>query len=87
MAVLSISITATQQKSLKELISGGMYGNLSEAVREAIRLLLKQKEAETYKQWFNNEVKKGLADVRNKRFSKKTFTQLIDDIGDQYKDR
>ncbi|MEI6728858.1 MAG: hypothetical protein WCK98_04410 [bacterium] len=87
MAVLSISITTTQQESLKELINTGMYGNVSEAVREAIRLLLKQKEAETYKQWFNKEVKKGLADVKNKRFSKKTFTQLIDEVGDQYKDR
>jgi len=46
MKKVSASVTEKQYEMLQELVNKGLYGNISDAVRDAVRYLIEKKRKE-----------------------------------------
>lgn len=82
---MNIHFTRTQEEYLRGLVDSGDYGNISEAVREAIRLLkLKQQEDALKLQHLRAMIDEGEAELHAGKYTEYTAGQtdrILSDSG------
>lgn len=74
---MNVSLTPKLEGFIKDKVESGNYGNSSEVVREALRLL-QQEDAK--KQAFLNAIQKGMDDIEAGRISTKTPKQIFQEV-------
>jgi antitoxin ParD1/3/4 len=67
---MNISLTPTLEKFVQAKVSEGLYGSVSEVIREALRLFISQESTSSSKiEILDREIDKGLDDIKSGRFS------------------
>lgn len=82
---MNIHFTRSQEDYLRGLVDSGEYGNISEAVREAIRLLKQKEKEDALKlQHLRAMIDEGEADIQNGNYVEYALNQtdrLLTDTG------
>jgi antitoxin ParD1/3/4 len=63
---MNISLTPELERRIAEKVESGLYTTASEVVREALRLLFSERDAqhrESAKAWLRAEIEEGLAEI------------------------
>jgi antitoxin ParD1/3/4 len=77
MPTMNVSLSSELLDFVEGEISSGEYGTASEVVRDGLRLLLRDKESREAKlAVLRREVGLGVQQVRAKRFSKRSITEI-----------
>ncbi len=79
---MNVSLTPKLEGFIKEKVESGNYGNSSEVVREALRLL---QEEDAKKQALLSALEIGLDDIRNGRIVRKTARQIFEETVERRK--
>ena len=81
MATMNVSLPSDMAKFVEDEVEGGGYASSSEVVREALRLLQRDKarEAETLA-ILRREINIGLADAEAGRLSRKSVMDIADEV-------
>lgn len=81
MATMNVSLPADMAKFVEDEVEGGGYASSSEVVREALRLLQRDKAAEAEKlAILRREINIGLADAAAGRLSRKSVMDIADEV-------
>ncbi len=81
MPTMNVSLTDQLASFVESEVESGDYSSQSEVVREALRLLHREKAAEQEKlEILRRAVMVGLDDVRQGRFSTRTVDQIAEDV-------
>ena len=81
MATMNISLPTEMVDFVEREVSGGGYASSSEVVREALRLLQRDKDVEREKlAILRREVALGLEAAAAGRFSAKTVSEIADEV-------
>ena len=79
---MNVSLTPKLEGFIKNKVESGNYGNSSEVVREALRLL---QEEDAKRQALLSALEIGLDDIRNGRVVRKTARQIFDETVERRK--
>lgn len=81
MATMNVSLPSDMAKFVEDEVEGGGYASSSEVVREALRLLQRDKAAEAEKlAILRREINIGLADAAAGRLSRKSVMDIADEV-------
>ncbi len=81
MATMNVSLPSDMAKFVEDEVDGGGYSSSSEVVREALRLLQRDKALEAEKlAILRPEVNIGLADAAAGRFSRKSLKDIAEEV-------
>lgn len=81
MPTMNISLPENLAAFVEQEVRAGGYASQSEVVREALRLLHREKAAEQEKlEMLRRAVMVGVEDVRKGRFATRTVDEISDDI-------
>jgi len=77
---MNVSLTPTLENFVKSRVKTGLYGNASEVVREALRLMLEQEEFKANQQKLFTELDKGYKDYQEGRHRKITPNEIFENV-------
>ncbi|WP_036840149.1 type II toxin-antitoxin system ParD family antitoxin [Pleomorphomonas oryzae] len=81
MATMNVSLPSDMARFVEDEVEGGGYASSSEVVREALRLLQRDKALEAEKlAILRREIGIGLADVAEGRFSRKSVKDIAKEV-------
>jgi antitoxin ParD1/3/4 len=81
MATMNVSLPSDMARFVEDEVEGGGYASSSEVVREALRLLQRDKALEAEKlAILRREIGIGLADAAEGRFSRKSVKDIAEEV-------
>lgn len=81
MATMNVSLPSDMAKFVEDEVEAGSYASSSEVVREALRLLQRDKAREAEKlAILRREINIGLADAEAGRLSRKSVMDIADEV-------
>lgn len=81
MATMNVSLPSDMAKFVEDEVEAGGYASSSEVVREALRLLQRDKAREAEKlAILRREINIGLADAEAGRLSRKSVVDIADEV-------
>ena len=81
MPTMNVSLTENLAAFIEHEVAVGSYSSQSEVVRDALRLLHREKAAEQEKlEMLRRAVMVGIDDVQHGRFATRTVDEIADDI-------
>lgn len=81
MATMNVSLPSDMAKFIEDEVEAGGYASSSEVVREALRLLQRDKAREAEKlAILRREINIGLADAEAGRLSRKSVMDIADEV-------
>ena len=81
MATMNVSLPTDMVKFVEAEVAEGGYGSASEVVRDALRLLWREKASEQEKlAILRREIDRGFEQAANRQFSKRSVMDIADSV-------
>ena len=77
MPTMNISLTETLATAVRDKVDSGLYGNASEVIREALRLMLDRDQQHSPLEQMQAKIRRGLDQAERGEFVDQTVADII----------